>query len=107
VRTVVERFLAEYGFPEWPIIAQGDGTGDRIELGSAAATAELGWRPVWDLDRTLAAAGRWYRTARDAAEELGAVMDAQIDQYATAASTSWRPGSAARVPGGRLTPIGA
>ncbi|HEU5108977.1 MAG TPA: hypothetical protein VFT95_10525, partial [Micromonosporaceae bacterium] len=111
VRTVVERFLTEYGYPDWPIDARGDGAGDRIGLGSAAAAADLGWRPVWDLDGTLRAAARWYRTARDEPDRLAAVTDEQIDQYAAAARTAWGPatttGSTARAPGGRLIPSGA
>jgi CDP-glucose 4,6-dehydratase len=33
-----------------------------LRLDAAKATAELGWRPLWSLERALAATVEWYRT---------------------------------------------
>lgn len=89
VREVAEWFVAEYGFPGWPLHWEGDGSGDRLYLGSARATAQLGWSPVWDQRQAVAAAAAWYRMARDQPVALGAFMDDQIHAYLANAVTAW------------------
>jgi CDP-glucose 4,6-dehydratase len=96
VRDVVEGFLSAYGLPAWPVRV-GDGTGqpagrgadDIVELGYAAAQADLGWQPVWDLSRALRACAAWYQTAQARPDSLAAVMDEQIAAYTADASRAW------------------
>jgi CDP-glucose 4,6-dehydratase len=93
-RDVVAGFLAAYGLPDWPVHAAGGGADDRVELGYAAARADLGWRPVWELDDALAATARWYRAAPNGLAALAATMDDLIRAYAEQAAGAW---AAARV----------
>ncbi len=83
---VVTRFLAALGVPDWPVRIEGSG-GDRIELGAATAVDELGWTPVWNLTQTLHAAAQWYEAGHD--DQVGAVMDATVRDYAEAAAATW------------------
>jgi CDP-glucose 4,6-dehydratase len=93
VQDVVEGFLCAYGLPGWPVRI-GDGTGrpanrgadDIVELGYAAAQADLGWRPVWDLSRALRASAAWYQAAQARPDSLAALMDEQIAAYTADAS---------------------
>jgi len=96
VQDVVAGFLSAYGLPGWPVRV-GDGTGqpvnrgadDIVELGYAAARADLGWQPVWDLSRALRACAAWYQAAQARPDSLGAVMDEQIAAYTADASRVW------------------
>jgi CDP-glucose 4,6-dehydratase len=81
VRDMVREFLAAYGLPDWPV-SSGAGAGDRVELGYAAAQADLGWCPVWDLSRALTACAAWYQAAQGGPSALAATMDDQIAAYA-------------------------
>jgi len=90
VQDVVRGFLAAYGVPGWPVsAAAGGGAGHRVELGYAAARADLGWRPVWDLSRALTACAAWYRAAQAGPGALAATMDDQITAYAADAAQAW------------------
>jgi CDP-glucose 4,6-dehydratase len=89
VYDVVDGFLAAYGLPGWPVHAAGGGAGDRVELGYAAALADLGWRPVWDLSRALTACAAWYLAAPAGPGALAATMDGQIAAYAADAMHAW------------------
>jgi CDP-glucose 4,6-dehydratase len=96
VRDVVEGFLSAYGLPGWPV-RDGDGTGqpanrgadDIVELGYAAAQADLGWQPAWDLSRALRACAAWYQAAQARPDSLADVMDEQIAAYTADASRAW------------------
>jgi CDP-glucose 4,6-dehydratase len=77
---VVAAFLRAYGSPHWPVIAERGPGSDRLTLDCAVAGRELGWRPVWELDRTAAAAARWY-LAYGRPGALGAVADAVLGEY--------------------------
>ncbi|MBV9448650.1 MAG: NAD-dependent epimerase/dehydratase family protein [Streptosporangiaceae bacterium] len=94
VRDLVGGFLAAYGLPGWPVRTGGGGAGDRLELGYAAAQADLGWRPVWDLSRALRACAGWYRAEPDGPDALAATMDDQITAYASLASHVWAAAAA-------------
>jgi CDP-glucose 4,6-dehydratase len=106
VQDVVGGFLSAYGLPGWPVRV-GDGTGqpanrgadDIVELGYAAARADLGWQPVWDLSRALRACAAWYQAAQDRPDSLAGVMDEQIAAYTADASRTWAA-TAAPVPAG-------
>jgi CDP-glucose 4,6-dehydratase len=100
VRDLVEGFLCAYGLPGWPVRV-GDGAAalrgadDIVELGYAAARADLGWQPAWDLSRALRACAAWYEAAQDRPHSLAAVMDDQIAAYTADACRAW---ATARVP---------
>ena len=102
VQDVVAGFLSAYGLPGWPV-RFGDGTGqpvnrgadDIVELGYAAARADLGWQPVWDLSRALRACAAWYQAAQARPDSLAAVMDEQIAAYTADASRVWAADPAA------------
>ena len=94
VHEVVNGFLAAYGVPGWPLRSTGGGAGDRVELGYAAARAELAWRPVWPLPLALSASAQWYRAADDGPAAVAAAMDGLIAAYATSARQTWAPAMA-------------
>lgn len=91
VQDVVGEFLAAYGVPGWPVhpAAAGGGADDRVDLGYAAAQAELGWRPVWSLSRALRECAAWYQAAPAGPDALAATMDEQIAAYAADAGHVW------------------
>jgi CDP-glucose 4,6-dehydratase len=94
VQDVVTGFLAAYGLPDWPVRISGGtpasrGADDRVELGYAAADADLGWHPVWGLPRALRACAAWYQAAPGGPDSLAAVMDEQIAAYTADASRAW------------------
>jgi CDP-glucose 4,6-dehydratase len=89
VRDVVGGFLAAYGVPDWPVHSDGDGAEDRLELGYAAAAAELGWRPAWTLADALSASAHWYRAVGREPAALADVMDELIVSYTSAAGLAW------------------
>jgi CDP-glucose 4,6-dehydratase len=78
---VVTAFLAAYGCPQWTVEVGEQRAPDRVTLAGDAARAELGWWPVWPLDRTVEAAARWYHAYGQPAA-LGAVTGALIQEYA-------------------------
>lgn len=56
-----------------------------LRLDSTKAKVELGWRPVWHLERTIARTVDWYKAwARE--EDMGAVCDDQIAEFLSDAS---------------------
>jgi len=83
VRDLVAGFLSAYGVPGWPVRIGGGGADDRVEVGYAAAQADLGWRPVWGLSRALTACAGWYQAAPAGPGALAATMDDLIAAYAT------------------------
>lgn len=91
VRDLVDGFLAAYGLPGWPVRAGVGGAGDRLELGYAAAEADLGWRPVWSLSRALRASAAWYQAAPAGPDALASAVDDQISAYARQADLTWAP----------------
>jgi CDP-glucose 4,6-dehydratase len=94
VHEVVSGFLAAYGVPRWPVRAADDGASDRVELGYAAAHADLAWRPVWALPQALEASAQWYRAAVGDPAILAVAMDDLIATYATCAGRAWAPAMA-------------
>jgi CDP-glucose 4,6-dehydratase len=95
---VVSGFLAAYGVPGWPVRTPNGktvGAKDRVELGYAAAQADLGWRPVWGLSSAVSACAAWYRAAPAGPAALAATMDNQIAAYTAEASEAWAAAAAA------------
>lgn len=58
-----------------------------LKLDSSRATASLGWRPRWDLQRALEAIVAWHR-AHFAGADMRAVVLDQIREYSLSASTN-------------------
>ncbi len=50
----------------------------QLSISSAKARAELGWRPIWTAEQTLAHTIEWYRAFYSSGEVCG-VTDAQLD----------------------------
>lgn len=78
---VVTTFLRACGRTDWPVEGGDGGSADRLVLDCAVAGRELGWRPVWDLNRTTAAAAAWYGAHGDP-DAVGAAADTILDDYA-------------------------
>ena len=58
-----------------------------LKLDSSLARAELGWRPLWDLDAGLRQTAEWFRAFRDGADARTTTLE-QIRDYAAAAHRS-------------------
>lgn len=84
---LVAAVLTGLGVPEWPVERGADGSQDRLLLGCAAATDELGWLPTWDLPTTAAATAQWYRRAWDDPGSTGSTADEQIEAFVGRART--------------------
>jgi CDP-glucose 4,6-dehydratase len=98
VRDMVDGFLAAYGVPDWPVRTPNGktaGAPDRVELGYAAAQADLGWGPVWGLTSAVRASAAWYRAAPAGPAALAETMDNQIAVYAAGAREAWAAAAAA------------
>lgn len=53
----------------------------QLYLDSARARQQLGWRPVWSLDKALEQTAKWYRRAGEVPGEAGLLVRAQIDEF--------------------------
>jgi CDP-glucose 4,6-dehydratase len=51
-----------------------------LRLDSTLAQTTLGWKPVWDLDRTLGRTVEWYQAVANGAD-AAEVTDRQIADY--------------------------
>jgi CDP-glucose 4,6-dehydratase len=94
-RELVTALLAGLGVPDWPVECATGQEGDRLWLGCAGATEDLGWVPVWPLAETAAATATWYRHALDDPGSTGVRCDAQIRSYvsdARAGRVRWAVG---------------
>jgi CDP-glucose 4,6-dehydratase len=96
-RELVTALLAGLGVPDWPVEAGAGGGADRLRLGCATATAELGWRPTWDLAETAAATAAWYRRALDEPASLGDLTDEQTVSFVECARARRLPWSLGQV----------
>jgi len=59
-----------------------------LVLSSERAAAELGWRCAWSLEKSIAASVAWYRAALDAAADMAAFTDRQIEEHAAQAEAA-------------------
>ena len=69
VAAVVERFLMSWGAGEWRPAPGASGQPHEagfLSLDAAKAARELGWRPVWDVEKAVDATVDWYRSWREA-----------------------------------------
>jgi CDP-glucose 4,6-dehydratase len=86
VQQLVHRFLEL-----WPrhnaVRYESAAAGEHLKLrvDSTKARQELGWRPAWDIDQTLAATVDWYRTHQSAPDMALDYTRAQIADYCAAA----------------------
>jgi CDP-glucose 4,6-dehydratase len=93
---LVAALLGALGVPDWPVECGTDGSPDRLLLGCAAATDELGWLPTWDLAATAAATAQWYRRAWEGPAAAGAITDQQLETFverARAGRVRWAAGA--------------
>lgn len=102
VAEVVERFLAEWGSGEWRDDSGGGHPHEAgiLRLAVDKAIGRLGWRPRWDIDRTLAETARWYRRWLDDPDGTRALDFEQIAAYEAALDGEESPAEPApAVPG--------
>lgn len=88
---LVAALLAELGRASWPVEYGTGDSPDRLLLGCATASDELGWVPTWDLSATTAATAQWYRRLWQAPGSSGSITDEQIESFVGCAK-SGRPG---------------
>ena len=92
VGEVADRVCALWGGGIRPVIEDNAGRGKEarlLTLDSTKARRELGWRPRWGLERTLAETVRWYR-AWQAGTEMRQFTLEQIAAYSAAAPAEAR-----------------
>ena len=89
VETVLEQLRSH-----WPQLAWNVTGGEQpheanlLQLDSGRAREILGWRPVWPLDRALAATAGWYSAWLDRAE---VISRSQLEEYAADAAQAGLP----------------
>jgi CDP-glucose 4,6-dehydratase len=54
-----------------------------LRLAIDKSVAELGWRPVWDFDQTIARTAGWYRAVGEAGGDARAACLADLEAYET------------------------
>lgn len=88
VGALAERFLAHWPTPPGGkaarLVVERDPAGKEaaaLRVDSSRAVARLGWRPVWDTGRALAATAEWYRRAAESPAP-GAMREATLGQIA-------------------------
>jgi len=84
VQAIVQRLTSQWGDEARWALDGGEHPHEAsfLKLDCSKARARLGWRPHWDLNRTLDAIVAWYKSATRG-EDLRAVTLAQIDEYST------------------------
>ncbi len=93
VREVVEAVLQAWGAGEWrpaPGAAEQRHEAGLLVLDAGKAERELGWRPVWDVDETVAATMRWYAAwaGGSGAERLAELCREDVAAYGNAAASA-------------------
>lgn len=86
IRTVgelVEQLLAEWGSGGASERAEADAPKEAfaLSLNIDKARERLGWRPVWDFERTVAETASWYKAWLAGGEAIRALCAGQIDRY--------------------------
>jgi CDP-glucose 4,6-dehydratase len=88
---VVELALQKWGAPAHPVLAAELDPGREarlLRLDISRAGSELGWRPVWAIERTVEATIEWYRAHHDGHDDLLELSLRQIDGYLADARTA-------------------
>ncbi|HTB33633.1 MAG TPA: CDP-glucose 4,6-dehydratase, partial [bacterium] len=82
VRWIAERLAAAWGAPTaWERQAgEHPAEAEALRLDSGKARSRLGWRPRWDLARTLASISGWHRALQAGGDARGLALE-QIDAY--------------------------
>jgi CDP-glucose 4,6-dehydratase len=94
VREVVDAIVAEWGSGSWTspsVASKQPHEAGLLALDITKAVDMLGWRPAYDVERTMAATAAWYR-ARHEGAAVEALTLADISAYAAAAraaGTGW------------------
>lgn len=81
VQHLVDRLAANWRAPE---IIHGDGSFAEeryLQLDSTKARVELGWRPAWTFEETVARTAAWYRDVQERPERAAEVTAEQIGTY--------------------------
>ena len=86
IRTVgelVEQLLAECGSGSAAEQAEPDAPKEAfaLSLNIDKARERLGWRPVWDFERTIAETASWYKAWQKGDEPIRALCAGQIERY--------------------------
>ncbi len=63
VQEVIERLLARWGGGRWEDRHDASALHEAavLQLSTAKASRELGWRPRWDLDEAISRTADWYK----------------------------------------------
>lgn len=96
VREVAEVVIREWGSGSWTTDARAVPAvheATLLALDISKAERELGWRPLYDIDRTLRTTTAWYR-ARSQGADVRNLTDADIDAYIAAARAAGAPWAA-------------
>ena len=83
VREVVELFFQEWGSGSWNDVSESDNPHEShiLRLSIDKAIWQLGWKPRWDVQRTLYETARWYRTYFEQPELIRELAFKQIADY--------------------------
>lgn len=83
VGDLANALLAQYGKAGWDHVHDPAAPHEAglLRLSIDKAVAGLGWRPVWDFDRTTERTAGWYRAVRDGQVSARAACAADIDAY--------------------------
>jgi CDP-glucose 4,6-dehydratase len=83
VRELVDQLLAEWGSGRAAERAEAEAPKEAfaLSLNIDKARERLGWRPVWDFERTVAETASWYKTWLEGDEPIRAFCASQIDGY--------------------------
>jgi CDP-glucose 4,6-dehydratase len=66
----------------------------RLSLDHSKAKEELGWRPVWDFQKTVAETAAWYRTRHEGQKDHSAMLNMTLEQIASYTQDAGRAGMA-------------
>jgi CDP-glucose 4,6-dehydratase len=89
VRWIVEQLTALWDAPlEWDLDpGPHPHEAHWLKLDSSLARAELGWRPLWDLDAGLRQTADWFRAYRDGADVRATTLE-QVQDYSASSDRS-------------------
>ena len=90
VREVVEAIVSAWGSGSWELPSNpGPALHEAhlLALDITKAKTQLGWRPVYSIDTTLAVTARWYAAERSGAD-AAALVASDIDAYTSRASAA-------------------
>lgn len=89
VNALVQQLIGEWGQGTLSQRSEADAPQEAfaLSLNIDKAKAELGWRPVWEFERTIAEVAHWYKAWLAGSTDMRAMTLAQIEQYERDAAT--------------------